>query len=711
MVPAERSPRSGRGRRRGSARSPFAGLSAHGRPSGRCALTPSSDPSLSARRFRPELQGLRAVAILMVVCYHIWFDRVSGGVDIFLLISAFLLTDSFTRRLEADAPLEVVAYWGKAFKRLLAPAAIVIAGTMIAVALWYPPSRFADLVVQSLASATFWENWHLAFRGVDYYAADGDGVSPFQQFWSLSIQSQVFFLWPLLFALAALAHRRLRAPLRPTLLLVFGGIFTASLAWSVVSTASQQSFAYFDTRTRLWEFALGSLLALGLPLLESRMSSTDRPARVRAAAGWGGLVAILACGWIVDVQGAFPGWIALWPLGAAVVVIGAGDTRTRWGADRLLSSRPLRWVGDISYALYLVHWPILVTVALLVDDEHPDLVQGTAIVAASLLLGWLLTRFVDTPVRRWRWASARIWRAGAVITASLVLALAPAAVVQQHLQRDLPEAGQGPYIGAAAVGAETTPTPSRFQEDFVPSLDQLDEEWVWFDHPCDLGREILCDQLLPEGAAHEKTIVGYGNSHVQQFMGSLEPLARDRSWQLTRPTIGGCDYLLEQASQECVVWNEQMRELLVERPPDAVVLQATLIRREDGDREVPMPGYAEAGQFLLDHGIDVIAIRDAPRWPYQVPECVHANGEDSPACTMPRSEMYEATAPFAPLQQTTEARIFTIDPVDAFCPDGVCRPVIGNVLVFFDDNHPTRAFETTLAPEVERQLRDQGFSF
>ncbi len=643
----------------------------------------------------------------MVVCYHIWFDRVSGGVDIFLLISAFLLTDSFVRRLEADAPLEVVAYWGKAFKRLLAPAAIVIAGTMIAVALWYPPSRFADLVVQSLASATFWENWHLAFRGVDYYAADGDGVSPFQQFWSLSIQGQVFLLWPLLFALIALAHRRLRAPLRPTLLLVFGGIFTASLAWSVVSTASQQSFAYFDTRTRLWEFALGSLLALGLPLLESRMSSTDRPARVRAAAGWGGLVAILACGWIVDVQGAFPGWIALWPLGAAAVVIGAGDTRTRWGADRLLSSRPLRWVGDISYALYLVHWPILVTVALLVDDEHPDLVQGTAIVAASLLLGWLLTRFVDTPVRRWRWASARIWRAGAVIAASLVLALAPAAVVQQHLQRDLPEAGEGVYQGAAA--ADPGATPPTAGEDFVPALDQLTDQLLLLDHPCAEGPTGNCDQSLPDAAEANGRIIAFGNSHMQQFAAALLPLTDEHGWVLQRMTEVFCDYTSPVPDPRCETWASTVRHIAIEVDADAVVLQST--RTAPNGQEFAMPGYAETAQILLDHGIDVIAVRDNPRWSFSMPECVHAHGADAVECTAPISQPYLPESPAPSVTSTSGARVLTIDLSEQYCPEGVCRPVIGNVLVYFDDNHPTREFETTLAPEVERQLRDQGFTF
>ncbi len=148
---------------------------------------------------RAELQGLRAVAIGMVVAYHIFLGRVSGGVDVFLLISAFLLTGTFASRLEKGAPLRVGRYWIKAFKRLLPPAVVTILGVLLLVRLFFPGYRWREVIAQALASTFSVENWHLADAAVDYYAVDRTQASPLQHFWSLSIPGQVFLLWPLLF--------------------------------------------------------------------------------------------------------------------------------------------------------------------------------------------------------------------------------------------------------------------------------------------------------------------------------------------------------------------------------------------------------------------------------------------------------------------------------------------------------------------------------
>src|SRR5699024_4694715 len=200
----------------------------------------------------------------------------------------------------------------------------------------------------------------------DYHARDAGGSSPLQHFWSLSVQGQAFVVWPLLFLLVARRARAGRSVRRP-LIAVVSVIGAASLTWSILSTQSQQQIAYFDTAARMWEFAAGSLLALTLPVLD-RLSGARRPEDgapprlrvLRALAGWAGIAALLACGILVGGPARFPGWIALWPLAAAGAVGLAGHSGTRWGVDALLSTRPAAFVGDISYALYLVHWPILV---------------------------------------------------------------------------------------------------------------------------------------------------------------------------------------------------------------------------------------------------------------------------------------------------------------------------------------------------------------
>lgn len=218
-------------------------------------------PAAPAVGHRAELHGLRGLAIGLVVLYHVFLDRVSGGVDVFLFLSAFFLTGSFVRRMEDGRALAPVAYWARTFKRLLPPAVVVVLGTLAAVRLLLPPSTWMPSLQDAVASFLQVQNWQLIVRGTDYEAAATLSTSPMQQFWSMSIQGQVFLLWPLLFVLCAVIARATGVGPRRVVLVLMSAIVLASFAWSVISTSSQQPIAYFDTTARLWEFAAGSLLA------------------------------------------------------------------------------------------------------------------------------------------------------------------------------------------------------------------------------------------------------------------------------------------------------------------------------------------------------------------------------------------------------------------------------------------------------------------
>ncbi len=283
------------------------------------------------RRFRPELHGLRGAAIGLVVIYHVFIGRVSGGVDVFLFISSFLLTGTIAARLERGDAVRVPTLLARTFKRLLAPAAVVVLATLAGAKLWMPPSTWPNLLDDALGSLLHVQNWVLIDRSVDYAARDS-GTSPLQHFWSLSVQGQIFVLWPLLMAGAGLLARAVGWRPRRALVLVFAVIGAASLAWSIISTSANQPVAYFDTAARAWEFAAGSLLALVLPQLEKAMAA--RGVALRVAAGWLGLVGLISCGIVLDVDGAFPGWIAAWPLACAALVLVAGSTGVRAAADR-----------------------------------------------------------------------------------------------------------------------------------------------------------------------------------------------------------------------------------------------------------------------------------------------------------------------------------------------------------------------------------------
>lgn len=266
--------------------------------------------------------------------------------------------------------------------------------------------------------AFYYQNWFLAAEAVDYYAADHSTASPLQHFWSLSIQGQIFILWPLIFAAAALISRAARLRIRALLIYMFGAVFTVSLVFSIITTHSNQTFAYFDTRARLWEFALGSLLALVLPYL-----NFSRP--VRVILGWLGVVGMLSCGIILQVGTQFPGYMALWPTLSAAFIIVAGFTGSNFGADRFLSWKPLVKLGDISYALYLFHWPLLVFFLVWSKRSEAGPKSGAAIILVSIVGAYFATKFIDTPLRRNKWLERKRSRAVLAIVVCVATAAVP----------------------------------------------------------------------------------------------------------------------------------------------------------------------------------------------------------------------------------------------------------------------------------------------
>ncbi|MDQ5863021.1 MAG: acyltransferase, partial [Actinomycetota bacterium] len=448
--------------------------------------------------FRPEVQGLRALAVLMVVTYHVWLGRVSGGVDIFLLISAFLLTLSFVRKVEAGKAFNLLSHWLHLFKRLLPAAVVVLLGILAGTWLILPQSRWPDVLDQAWASLLYRQNWLLADTAVDYYAQDHSGASPLQHFWSLSIQGQVFILWPLIFAGAALVWRLLlRLPAgcpqpsyRMVLLAAFSGIFIASLIFSIDQTATNQAYAYFDTRTRLWEFALGSLLALVLPYLKPGKA-------LRVVLGWAGLAAMVSCGLVLTVDRSFPGYIALWPTLAAAAIIVAGQSGSQFGVDRLLGWKPLVALGDNSYALYLWHWPVLVLALAAAGVEAPGLGQGLCVVAASIALAVLTTRFVEKPLREWHWPQLRAWRTAVVIAACCAVLAGPVAVWQTSLTAEEAAAAAQPREltpGAASLTPENAGKPMP-EARLIPAPAAMKNEWADIDGLC-TDANVPSDPLL-----------------------------------------------------------------------------------------------------------------------------------------------------------------------------------------------------------------------
>lgn len=649
----------------------------------------------------------------MVVTYHVWLGRVSGGVDIFLLISAFLMTLSFTRKVESGAPLKLLSHWLHLLKRLLPAVVVVILGVLAGTWAILPQSRWPDVLEQAWASLLYRQNWLLADSAVDYYAQDHSGASPLQHFWSLSIQGQVFVLWPLVFAGTALLSRLLRRRTgqdhallryRPLLAAAFGAIFAVSLAYSIQQTATNQAHAYFDTGARLWEFALGSLLALALPYL--------KPGRIlRVVLGWAGLVAMLSCGLLLTVDRSFPGFIALWPTLAAAAIITAGQSGSRFGVDRFLTWKPLVALGDNSYALYLWHWPLLVLALAGAGITAPNLFQGLCIVAASVVLAVLTTRFVEKPLREWHWPERRAWRTAVVIAACGALLAGPVGVWQSRLVADEAEAASQPKEltpGAAALAPENAGKPTP-EAKIIPAPAAMKDEWADIDGLCTDGN-VPSDPLLqgclqnnkPEKVT--KRIVVLGDSHAQQYMAALGPIAKSHGWEVVTLLKGNCRFGGESPERDadCNAFNRASAQYVLDHHPDAVFTVASLTHKE-APFETEVPEYLAGIKPFTDAGMDVVGIRDNPRFSINMPECVQKNGEDASECNVPQQESLAGSSPLDAYRGQVP-RLHLLDMSDFICANGTCPAVVGNVYVYKDDNHLTKTYVQTMIPMFEKRL-------
>lgn len=663
------------------------------------ATTPSAAPppvgrALRRDGYRADIDGLRAFAVLLVVTYHIWLGRVSGGVDVFLMLSAYFLTASFVRRLDDGGRPSLGRYWSRTFARLLPAAAITLVGTLGLAAWLMPPSTWPTVWEQTWASLFYVQNWALAASAVDYYAPRDALTSPLLHFWSLSIQGQVFLLWPVVIAIVWAVTRRRRVSLAVALAWVFGTVFVLSLGWSVVRTAQDQAFAYFDTSARLWEFAAGSLLALAMPAVRL-------PAMLAAVLTWAGLVGLVACGLVLDVAGGFPGYLALWPiLSAAAVVVGGAHALPHSASRRLLTGRVLSSLGRIAYALYLVHWPLLIGYFAWSGEDRVGPLEGAAIVALSILLAVVITAAVERPARR---LTRPVTRWTAVALAALLVSVplvAWSSNVTAQAQESVAESEPETHPGAASLLPDAEAVPEDVA--MLPAPTLLHEEWVVLDEECtramrpvDPSDASVCRQSEPTG---DITVAVVGDSHSQQFMGALIPLAEERGWRLVSMLKGACP--LGKTERTCGPWNESVTERLLAMRPDAVFTVATAAAVGAPDERI-VSGIEPVIDRLVDAGIDVIAVRDNPRFDWNPYVCATEAPAAPDECSVPRQSVLAARNPAEFLDRPG---VHTVDLSDAICPDRRCPAVVGNVAVYLDDNHLTWAYARTLAPFLEAQL-------
>lgn len=694
-----------------------------------------SSASAQIKNFRPEIQALRALAVLLVVAYHLESKILPGGyigVDIFFVISGFLITSHLLREARRTGTINLPAFFAGRARRILPAAMLVILIVVAAGMLLLPKTMWQSLGVQALASAFSVQNWVLAADSVDYLAADQE-PGPLQHFWSLGVEEQFYLVWPLLILAVCCFVKPSRtsaggdifAARRRMLWVGFTLVAALSLAYSIFVGYTGNAAGYFITTTRMWELAAGGLLALAADSVEHEGLKIPRWVRawsVRNAAVLLSLTAILWASFSYSAATVFPGIAAAVPVIACAVIIAAGPTRGLGSLHQLVQWAPVQWIGLASYSLYLWHWPLIVFF-LHTAGHRPKPLESLMLLAASLLLAWGSLNWVETPLRRFKPlanSSLRSLAAGAVMVAVVgAVALAPPAIQRSSVERetatvaallDDPPAG----FGAASVSAgapallpgiqEVVPLPAVAADDQPQLGECVQEPKSMRIQECEFGSK---------DASYTVALVG--DSHAAHWYEAVEGYAQQRGWKLVTYLKNSCPFSSAERTAEvdgginCSEANEQTMQDLKKRKD----INAVIVANWGGAKFTTdaAQGMASVWSQLEDAGMDVYPIVDTPRPPQNSysRDCVEENSSDPKECSFPADTAFEkgdATKEAAKL----EPRVRLLDFSDQFCMGDTCPAVIGNVLVYRDKHHVSDTYMSTLVPvfgeRIEAALKD-----
>ena len=681
--------------------------------------------------FRPEVQGLRTIAVLGVVLFHLWPNRLTGGyvgVDVFFVISGFLITEHLLRERAATGRIALSSFYARRIRRLLPAALLVLAATAVGVIALAPTSLTRPFLTEVGASALYVENWLLAVNSVDYFASEA-AASPVQHYWSLSVEEQFYLVWPLLLLAAFWIAGKRGAHTGRVVGVALGALFIASLAYSVIVTDRSPSFAYFATPAHAWEFAAGGLLAI----VATRL---DHPAwmqrtALRAAISWAGLAAIgLSMVWF-DGETPFPGSLALVPVLGTLAVIAARSSSAIWAPSRLLDVRPTQFIGDVSYSLYLWHWPLIVLLPML-TGRPLGTIDKLVILASTIVLAWLTRRYVEVPIIRWKGVSRRRYSyAFAAVGSAAVLALC--AMPIQHLDREARQV-EASFAASLEVSDEcfggsalaTDPDECAYRLNLDPQLDYeprpARDEYAALasatlsptsqEDPCTRGSFDSWDCAWgPDNA--EAVIVLVGDSHAEHLSPALAYQIEEHDWQVRTITKRSCPIVVADwsASEEtenkenadaCRTWRERTIDRLASDPDVDVIVAANYTHRigsegDPADVDTLSDALSRTWNELGASGASVLVVADTPLSAKEFPETCVAEADGAPNCSAPRADALPEDA----MRHSIDSGASTaelVDLTDAFCDDARCYGVIGGLGVYRDRHHLNPAFALSLAP-------------
>ena len=689
----------------------------------------------SRKGFRPDIEGLRAVAVIAVVLYHAGIPGFGGGfigVDVFFVISGFLITGLLWREVATTNTVALGRFYGARARRLLPAAATVGIATALVVAVVLPPLQARSVFLDGIACALYAGNYRFAMHGTDYLASDLP-PSPFQHYWSLGVEEQFYLVWPVLIIGTAWLVHRLRAgaaaratPYAVVLVLVAA----ASLAAAVLWTRTSPAWAFFSLPTRAWELAAGGLVALSihqwrrLPLL---------PATI---VGWGGLALIVLTCTQLGPRTPYPGTAALLPVLGTALVIGAGPVTGGLGAGRVLCRPAMRAIGRVSYSWYLWHWPVLLLMPPLLG-EPAGLPARLSATAVSGGLAVITLHLVENPGR---FAAALRRSAKASLTVAAAASAAAACACMLLLNVVPVPVGHGaaaPRANIVAVPPTTiapamSPEEAAVQHAFAQARDAVaasaglravpsnldpplakapaDKAAVFVNGCVRSWREIGQVECATGDIASPTTVALVGDSHAAMWNPAFQHLAEQRHWRLETLAKVTCPLqdlhitspYLGREYTECEQWRAQIVNRLKAEHPRLVVLDMSRRYGADFGFTSYDPAWIDTlGRTvaqLRSIGAAVLVLGPVPDPGSSVPTCLSGHVDDATACAPARPVAVDDGGVSAERAATTAGGGRYADLTDLFCTADRCPVIVGNTLVFRDDNHVTTEYAQLLTP-------------
>ncbi len=609
----------------------------------------------------PQIQALRALAAGLVLIYHAhWLDGGYIGVDIFYVISGFLITGLLLKELERSSKISLASFYARRTKRLLPASFLVIVATAIAGFIFLPASMRQDFGRDLIAASTYMSNFLFALWENDYQNLNAT-PSPFIHFWSLAVEEQFYLFWPLfIYLLFRLGGRRA----------IFMGVistFTTSFLFSLYLTSVAPIWSFYILPTRAWELAAGALL-LFIPEIRKR----------RSLLALLGLVAIAIGALVFNETTAFPGTAALLPVLATMALI---YTRDKWPPflSTISRSRFVQWLGAVSYPLYLWHWPLLVIPAIYLGRDL-GVIERCGLLVLTAILAGVTHRYVEEPLRNKAWTPRAVLKRASIATTASVL------------------------VGALIISAHSNSISLANGVQF--SLDEVRMKPKNNGDGCHIHvRQTVSPKCEYGDLRSEQVIYLYGDSHAAQWLPALDIIGKQRGIKIVSLTKSACpsaEVIKELSSQYIVDDCQAFRDSSVARIRDAKPLAVIMTGMkpfsapytDQSSREWWMAGEARAYQRISGSTQFPIYLTDTPLPQVDIPDCLVAG----------RGKECDGARKVSP---EVAPGLIAIDPTPWLC-DRTCPAIVDGIIAYRDKSHLSVAMSEHLASQLEKSLANLG---